>query len=69
MYFDQEWKDIRLAHNWTAGRITLDHDIARNLWQPDTYFLNAKHGHTHDLMVSNECAFLLPDGTVRYSKR
>ncbi|XP_064637213.1 glycine receptor subunit alpha-1-like isoform X2 [Lineus longissimus] len=69
MYFDQEWQDVRLAHNWTTGRITLDHDIARKLWQPDTYFLNAKHGHTHDLMVSNECAFLLPNGTVRYSKR
>ncbi|XP_064636586.1 glycine receptor subunit alpha-2-like isoform X2 [Lineus longissimus] len=68
MYFDQEWVDHRLAHNWTTQRITMDKERAQTLWHPDTYFLNAKHGHGHDL-GANECAFLSPDGTVRYSQR
>ncbi|XP_028923481.1 gamma-aminobutyric acid receptor subunit beta-4 isoform X1 [Ornithorhynchus anatinus] len=69
MYFQQSWRDKRLAYNDIALNLTLDNRVADQLWLPDTYFLNDKKSFLHGVTVKNRMIRLHPDGTVLYGLR
>ncbi|XP_063752301.1 gamma-aminobutyric acid receptor subunit beta-4 [Eleginops maclovinus] len=69
MYFQQSWRDKRLAYNELKLNLTLDNRVADQLWLPDTYFLNDKKSFLHGVTVKNRMIRLHPDGTVLYGLR
>ncbi|CAL8402056.1 unnamed protein product [Boreogadus saida] len=69
MYFQQSWRDKRLAYNEMSLNLTLDNRVADQLWLPDTYFLNDKKSFLHGVTVKNRMIRLHPDGTVLYGLR
>ncbi|GAB0195020.1 gamma-aminobutyric acid receptor subunit beta-4 [Grus japonensis] len=69
MYFQQSWRDKRLAYNDLPLNLTLDNRVADQLWLPDTYFLNDKKSFLHGVTVKNRMIRLHPDGTVLYGLR
>ncbi|XP_034007242.1 gamma-aminobutyric acid receptor subunit beta-3-like isoform X1 [Trematomus bernacchii] len=69
MYFQQYWRDKRLAYIGIPLNLTLDNRVADSLWVPDTYFLNDKKSFVHGVTVKNRMIRLHPDGTVLYGLR
>ncbi|XP_076582694.1 gamma-aminobutyric acid receptor subunit beta-3 isoform X4 [Chaetodon auriga] len=69
MYFQQYWRDKRLAYAGIPLNLTLDNRVADQLWVPDTYFLNDKKSFVHGVTVKNRMIRLHPDGTVLYGLR
>ncbi|CAI5793278.1 gamma-aminobutyric acid receptor subunit beta-4 isoform X1 [Podarcis lilfordi] len=69
MYFQQSWRDKRLAYGDLPFNLTLDNRVADQLWLPDTYFLNDKKSFLHGVTVKNRMIRLHPDGTVLYGLR
>ncbi|XP_061454297.1 gamma-aminobutyric acid receptor subunit theta isoform X1 [Rhineura floridana] len=69
MYFQQSWRDKRLAYSDLPLNLTLDNRVADQLWLPDTYFLNDKKSFLHGVTVKNRMIRLHPDGTVLYGLR
>uniref|UniRef100_A0A6I8PI29 Gamma-aminobutyric acid type A receptor subunit beta3 n=1 Tax=Ornithorhynchus anatinus TaxID=9258 RepID=A0A6I8PI29_ORNAN len=69
MYFQQYWRDKRLAYAGIPLNLTLDNRVADQLWVPDTYFLNDKKSFVHGVTVKNSMIRLHPDGTVLYGLR
>ncbi|XP_029612459.1 gamma-aminobutyric acid receptor subunit beta-3 isoform X3 [Salmo trutta] len=69
MYFQQYWRDKRLAYLGIPLNLTLDNRVADSLWVPDTYFLNDKKSFVHGVTVKNRMIRLHPDGTVLYGLR
>ncbi|XP_043913543.1 gamma-aminobutyric acid receptor subunit beta-4 [Protopterus annectens] len=69
MYFQQSWRDKRLAYQDIPLNLTLDNRVADHLWLPDTYFLNDKKSFLHGVTVKNRMIRLHPDGTVLYGLR
>uniref|UniRef100_A0A3P9JH37 Gamma-aminobutyric acid type A receptor beta3 subunit n=1 Tax=Oryzias latipes TaxID=8090 RepID=A0A3P9JH37_ORYLA len=69
MYFQQYWRDKRLAYLGIPLNLTLDNRVADQLWVPDTYFLNDKKSFVHGVTVKNRMIRLHPDGTVLYGLR
>ncbi|KAM6963270.1 gamma-aminobutyric acid receptor subunit beta-3 isoform 2-T2 [Aplochiton taeniatus] len=69
MYFQQYWRDKRLAYGGIPLNLTLDNRVADQLWVPDTYFLNDKKSFVHGVTVKNRMIRLHPDGTVLYGLR
>lgn len=69
MYFQQSWRDKRLAYTEMKLNLTLDNRVADQLWLPDTYFLNDKKSFLHGVTVKNRMIRLHPDGTVLYGLR
>ncbi|MBN3303409.1 GBRB4 protein, partial [Amia calva] len=69
MYFQQSWRDKRLAYTELSLNLTLDNRVADHLWLPDTYFLNDKKSFLHGVTVKNRMIRLHPDGTVLYGLR
>ncbi|KAJ7993370.1 hypothetical protein DPEC_G00271710 [Dallia pectoralis] len=69
MYFQQSWRDKRLAYAGIPLNLTLDNRVADQLWVPDTYFLNDKKSFVHGVTVKNRMIRLHPDGTVLYGLR
>ncbi|XP_030065520.1 gamma-aminobutyric acid receptor subunit beta-4 isoform X1 [Microcaecilia unicolor] len=69
MYFQQSWRDKRLAYTDIPLNLTLDNRVADQLWLPDTYFLNDKKSYLHGVTVKNRMIRLHPDGTVLYGLR
>ncbi|XP_076157050.1 gamma-aminobutyric acid receptor subunit beta-4 [Alosa pseudoharengus] len=69
MYFQQSWRDKRLAYTEMELNLTLDNRVADQLWLPDTYFLNDKKSFLHGVTVKNRMIRLHPDGTVLYGLR
>ncbi|XP_028655868.1 gamma-aminobutyric acid receptor subunit beta-3 isoform X2 [Erpetoichthys calabaricus] len=69
MYFQQYWRDKRLAYSGIPLNLTLDNRVADQLWVPDTYFLNDKKSFVHGVTVKNRMIRLHPDGTVLYGLR
>uniref|UniRef100_A0A669PIA8 Gamma-aminobutyric acid type A receptor subunit beta4 n=1 Tax=Phasianus colchicus TaxID=9054 RepID=A0A669PIA8_PHACC len=61
MYFQQSWRDKRLAYNDLPLNLTLDNRVADQLWLPDTYFLNDKKSFLHGVTVKNRdsCCLVL----------
>ncbi|KAF6727933.1 Gamma-aminobutyric acid receptor subunit beta-3 [Oryzias melastigma] len=53
MYFQQYWRDKRLAYLGIPLNLTLDNRVADQLWVPDTYFLNDKKSFVHGVTVKN----------------
>ncbi|CAJ0603919.1 unnamed protein product [Cylicocyclus nassatus] len=71
--FRQHWSDPRLAYRSTfRGRhvprylIITDKD---SIWTPDTFFLNEKRAHRHDIDKLNLMIRIYSNGTVMYSER
>ncbi|XP_058886357.1 gamma-aminobutyric acid receptor subunit beta-3 isoform X4 [Acipenser ruthenus] len=69
MYFQQYWRDKRLAYSGIPLNLTLDNRVADQLWVPDTYFLNDKKSFVHGVTVKNRMIRLHPDGAVLYGLR
>jgi len=69
MYFQQYWRDKRLAYTGIPFNLTLDNRVADHLWVPDTYFLNDKKSFVHGVTVKNRMIRLHPDGTILYGLR
>lgn len=66
IYMRQFWKDPRLAYgdkNWT---LTLQGDILKMLWFPDTYVENSKKTTIHE---DTKTVIVFGDGNVFYSVR
>ncbi|KHJ89193.1 hypothetical protein OESDEN_10988 [Oesophagostomum dentatum] len=71
--FRQFWHDRRLEYgSMFKGRevpkflILTDKDA---IWTPDTFFMNEKRAHRHDLDKLNLMIRVHPNGTVMYSER
>ncbi|XP_070534365.1 glycine receptor subunit alphaZ1-like [Ptychodera flava] len=67
IYFRQLWNDPRLQHN--SPTITIDGDITRMFWTPDTYFENSKDEHIHISPKQNSLFQIQPNGDIFYSIR
>ncbi|CAN7983050.1 unnamed protein product, partial [Ixodes hexagonus] len=68
--YRQQWIDQRLKFDDMGGQIRFlnVHDISR-LWIPDTFFVNEREGHFHNVMQPNVLVRIYPDGSVLYSIR
>ena len=71
MYFRQFWRDPRLSFEERPGlqKIVLSPGDNIPFWTPDTFFVNEKESHVHELMSSNSFLRILPTGEVLLSKR
>ncbi|XP_076822491.1 gamma-aminobutyric acid receptor subunit beta-1-like [Clavelina lepadiformis] len=71
LYFQQKWKDERLAykHDNINVNLTLDNRVVDQIWVPDTYFVNDKKSYLHTVTRSNKLLRIEPDGTVLYGIR
>ncbi|VDM71030.1 unnamed protein product, partial [Strongylus vulgaris] len=71
--FRQHWHDSRLAYasifhgrNVPKYLIITDKD---SIWTPDTFFLNEKRAHRHDIDKLNLMIRIYANGSVMYSER
>ncbi|KAK7893636.1 hypothetical protein WMY93_022788 [Mugilogobius chulae] len=55
MYFQQYWRDKRLAYVGIPLNLTLDNRVADQLWVPDTYFLNDKKSLSTEITTTAAC--------------
>ncbi|XP_039763092.1 gamma-aminobutyric acid receptor subunit beta-like [Pararge aegeria] len=70
-YFRQFWTDPRLAYNKTPGVETLSvgSEFIRNIWVPDTFFVNEKQSYFHIATTSNEFIRIHHSGSITRSIR
>lgn len=68
MFLIQYWKDRRLRHNLSVP-INLTGDFTKDVWIPDTFFLNIKEAKFHVVPTFNNRVEIQPDGNVLYSAR
>ncbi|KAL6736718.1 hypothetical protein Aduo_007038 [Ancylostoma duodenale] len=69
VYFQQFWKDPRLAHNETGRVLIRDKDVLRKMWHPDVYFANARIAEFHQVTQPNFLLWIEPDGSILYDTR
>ena len=69
-YFRQQWVDERLQFNSSdLDELTMNWKLISNLWTPDTYFLNGKDSHLHQISVPNRFIRIKQSGQISYSQR
>ncbi|XP_022834482.1 gamma-aminobutyric acid receptor subunit beta-like isoform X3 [Spodoptera litura] len=70
-YFRQFWTDPRLAYKKRAGVETLSvgSEFIRNIWVPDTFFVNEKQSYFHTATTSNEFIRIHHSGSITRSIR
>lgn len=68
LFLRQEWIDKRLDHSLNRT-ITVNRGVWKNIWIPDTYFVNAKMGKLHRVSAPNVMLKLGPGGLVKYNTR
>ncbi|XP_045784770.1 gamma-aminobutyric acid receptor subunit beta-like [Maniola jurtina] len=70
-YFRQFWTDPRLAYNKRPGVETLSvgSEFIRNIWVPDTFFVNEKQSYFHIATTSNEFIRIHHSGSITRSIR
>lgn len=72
-YFRQFWNDPRLSYNSTTedtkNGIELDDDTAKNIWTPDTFFVDDKESFIHKTTKKNTFSRISPNGDVTKSDR
>ncbi|CAJ0575876.1 unnamed protein product, partial [Mesorhabditis spiculigera] len=69
VYFQQFWKDPRLAHNETKRVLIRDKGILEKIWHPDVYFANARIAEFHEVTQPNFLVWVEPDGSILYDTR
>ncbi|KAI5701071.1 hypothetical protein M8J75_005815 [Diaphorina citri] len=70
-YFRQFWTDPRLAFRQRPGVETLSvgSDFIKNIWVPDTFFVNEKQSYFHIATTSNEFIRIHHSGSITRSIR
>ncbi|XP_026500304.1 gamma-aminobutyric acid receptor subunit beta-like [Vanessa tameamea] len=70
-YFRQFWTDPRLAYKKRPGVETLSvgSEFIRNIWVPDTFFVNEKQSYFHIATTSNEFIRIHHSGSITRSIR
>lgn len=73
-YYREYWNDPRLSYNNSLFRdgmsgIFLHDDTVKNLWSPDTFFVNEKKSFIHITINKNTYTKLSPNGDVFKSDR
>ncbi|ETN68683.1 hypothetical protein NECAME_05528 [Necator americanus] len=69
VYFQQFWKDSRLAHNETGRVLVRDKSVLLKMWHPDVYFANARIAEFHQVTQPNFLLWIEPDGSILYDTR
>ena len=71
MYFRQFWHDPRLAFERRPGlsKLVLGADFVKQIWVPDTFFVNEKEASVHEITTENQFLRILPSGDVLRSIR
>merc|ERR1712240_893693 len=66
MYFRQFWHDPRLAFERRPGlsKLVLGADYLKQIWLPDTFFVNEKEASVHEITTENQFLRILPTGDV-----
>ncbi|XP_055701421.1 gamma-aminobutyric acid receptor subunit beta isoform X10 [Phlebotomus papatasi] len=70
-YFRQFWTDPRLAYRKRPGVETLSvgSEFIKNIWVPDTFFVNEKQSYFHIATTSNEFIRIHHSGSITRSIR
>ncbi|KAK9710758.1 Neurotransmitter-gated ion-channel transmembrane region [Popillia japonica] len=70
-YFRQFWTDPRLAFRKRQGVETLSvgSEFIKNIWVPDTFFVNEKQSYFHIATTSNEFIRIHHSGSITRSIR
>ncbi|PSN34525.1 Gamma-aminobutyric acid receptor subunit beta [Blattella germanica] len=70
-YFRQFWTDPRLAFRKRPGVETLSvgSEFIKNIWVPDTFFVNEKQSYFHIATTSNEFIRIHHSGSITRSIR
>lgn len=70
-YFRQFWRDPRLAFRQRPGVETLSvgSEFIKNIWVPDTFFVNEKQSYFHIATTSNEFIRIHHSGSITRSIR
>lgn len=70
-YFRQFWTDPRLAFVKKPGVETLSvgAEFIKNIWVPDTFFVNEKQSYFHSATTSNEFIRVHHSGSITRSMR
>merc|ERR1711970_126517 len=71
MYFRQFWHDPRLAFEQrpTLNKLVLGSEFMKNIWVPDTFFVNEKKSHYHQATTDNHFLRIMYTGNVLKSVR
>lgn len=69
MYFRQFWHDPRLAFDRNIDKLVLGGEFIKNIWVPDTFFVNEKESHYHKTTVDNHFLRILNTGDILKSIR
>ncbi|PIC18592.1 hypothetical protein B9Z55_024432 [Caenorhabditis nigoni] len=69
VYFQQFWRDPRLAHNETRRVLVKDKAVLHKMWHPDVYFANARIAEFHEVTQPNFLVWIQPDGSILYDTR
>jgi len=71
MYFRQFWNDPRLAFERRPGlsKLVLGAAFVKQIWLPDTFFVNEKEASVHEITTENQFLRILPSGDVLRSIR
>ncbi|NP_001368744.1 Ligand-Gated ion Channel [Caenorhabditis elegans] len=69
VYFQQFWRDPRLAHNETRRVLVKDKAVLHKMWKPDVYFANARIAEFHEVTQPNFLVWIQPDGSILYDTR
>lgn len=70
-YFRQFWNDPRLSFEGDANVETLSvgSEFTKNIWMPDTFFVNEKKSYFHVATTSNEFIRIHHTGSITRSIR
>lgn len=70
-YFRQFWTDPRLSFGKRPHleQLTLGHEFGKQIWLPDTFFVNEKESLIHTVTTKNEFIKVNHDGKVSRSVR
>lgn len=70
-YFRQFWTDPRLGYKKRDGVETLSvgSEFIKNIWVPDTFFVNEKQSYFHIATTSNEFIRIHHSGSITRSIR
>jgi len=71
MYFRQFWNDPRLAFERRPGlsKLVLGADYLKQIWLPDSFFVNEKEASVHEIPTENQFLRILASGDVLRSIR
>ena len=71
MYFRQFWRDPRLMFQKQGGleKLVVGAEYIKQIWVPDTFFVNEKKAYFHDATTDNQFLRILHTGEILRSIR